>query len=78
MTNAAFTSTGLEGVLYSITINTKGATSNIATVVVDGVTLAIIDTTVATQTLFYQVKYTASLSVTMSAGTAADLTITYL
>ncbi len=78
LTNAAFTSTGAEGVLYTITVNTKGATGNIATIAIDGATLGIIDTTLGSTTLFYQLKYNTTLSVTMSVGTAADLTITYL
>lgn len=67
-----------EGLLYSITINTKGATGNTATITIDGATMAILDTTSAAQTIFYVIKYYASLAITTATGTAADLTVSYL
>ncbi len=67
-----------EGVLYCITINTKGASANTLTITVDGATIGVVDTTAAQGSLFYYAKYTTSLAVTSTTGTGADLTIAYL
>ncbi len=67
-----------EGLLYCITINTKGLSANTLTVTLDGATLGVIDTTAATQSLFFLAKYYTSLAVTSTTGTGADLTISYL
>lgn len=65
------------GVLHSICINAKGATSNLCTVNIDGVTIAIVDTTANVGTVFFDVGFAQSLQIVTSAGTAADLTVTW-
>lgn len=71
-----------EGLLGMVTINTKGASANTCTIYDNtagsGTVLAVIDTTVTPQSLFYGVKYTVGLTVVVATGTAADITISYL
>ena len=67
--------------LGEVTINTKGATSNILTLY-DGLTtggtvIGIIDTTVAVGTFLYDVRFETGLFYVLACGTAADLTIGY-
>ena len=70
-----------RGQLGEVTINTKGATSNILTLY-DGLTtggtvIGIIDTTVAVGTFLYDVRFETGLFYVLAGGTAADLTIGY-
>lgn len=68
-----------RGLLYSVVINTKGATGNTATLYDNtagsGTVIAIIDTTTALGTIFYNVTLTTGLTVVTATGSAADLTI---
>ena len=70
-----------NGVLHSITINTKGATSNTLTLydntVGSGTVIALIDTTSNVQTLIYDLQFLTGLTAVIAAGTAADVTITW-
>lgn len=81
-TNATTTVKTGQGMLHSITINTKGASANVATVYDNtagsGTVLAVIDTTSGVQTLFYDVVFQTGLTVVTATGTAADLTVAYL
>jgi hypothetical protein len=69
------------GMLHTITINTKGATGNTLTVYDNAAhgsnTLAVIDTTGATQCFIFDAWLQNGLSVTIASGTAADVTLTY-
>ena len=68
-------------ILFSVTINTKGATSNILTLYNGGSTsapvIAAIDTTQFPGTFTYNVPVNAGLWYTLLAGTAADITVTF-
>lgn len=70
-----------QGVLHSITINKKGASSNIATVYDNtagsGTVIAVIDTTAAIGTLIYDLKFNIGLTIVTATGTAADITVSY-
>lgn len=70
-----------SGYLHTITINTKGATSNLLTVYdslsATGTKLATVDTTVTFGTLVYDVNFVIGLFIVLAAGTAADLTISF-
>lgn len=81
-TNTTTTIRTGEGLLGMVTINTKGASANVATIYDNtagsGTVLAVIDTTAGPQSLFYCVKYTVGLTVVTATGTAADLTVSYL
>ncbi len=70
------------GTLHTITINTKGATSNLLTVY-DSLSavapiIAAIDTTVTYGTLTFDIDFTTGLYYVLAAGTAADITVTYV
>jgi hypothetical protein len=69
------------GVLYSVAINTKGASSNTITLY-DGLSsagtvIATIDTTANTQSILYNVAYSTGLFFQTQTGTAGDFTIAY-
>jgi hypothetical protein len=70
------------GILDAVVINTKGATSNICTLYDSfdnsGAVIAVIDTTLAQTTLVYDLAFAVGLCAVTSAGTQADLTITYI
>jgi hypothetical protein len=70
------------GWLHSITINSKGATGNTATVYDNtagsGSVLAVIDTTAQIQTLLFDVAFQTGLTIVTANGTAGDLTISYV
>lgn len=67
------------GILGGITINTKGATSNTATIFDSltgtGTKIGTIDTTAAQGTLLYDVLFVTGLTIVTATGTAADLTV---
>lgn len=69
------------GILSSIAINTKGASSNTATVYDSltgtGTILAVIDTTASIGTIQYNLKFSIGLTVVTATGTAANLTVMY-
>lgn len=69
------------GVVHSITINTKGATANIATVYDNtagsGTVIAIIDTTGNVGTITLDVGFYTGLTIVTATGTAADITVSY-
>ena len=65
------------GYLHCITINTKGAASNLLTVSDANGTIAIIDTTAAAVTLFYDCTFTGSLTCASATGTGCDYTVSY-
>jgi hypothetical protein len=71
-----------QGVLHAITINTKGATGNTATIydntAASGTIVAVIDTTSQIQTLTLDVAFNTGLTVVLATGTAADITVSYL
>lgn len=71
-----------EGVLRSITINTKGATANTIKIY-DGLTaagtlLATIDSTASIGTLTFDAKFSTGLCIVIATGTAADITVSYV
>ena len=69
------------GVLYSVTINTKGATGNTLTcydnTAGSGTKIAVIDTTGASETFSYYVAFATGLTCVSATGTGADYTVTY-
>lgn len=68
-------------VLHSITINTKGASSNTCTVYDNtsaaGTKIATIDTTSGVQTLFYDSICLVGITVVLGTGTSADITVNW-
>jgi hypothetical protein len=70
-----------SGLLHSLTINTKGATSNIATLYDNtsgsGTVIAVVDLTSQIQTLLFDVGFNTGLTVVISGGTNGDITISY-
>jgi hypothetical protein len=68
-----------QGVLRCITINSKGATGNTATVYDNtsaaGNKIATIDTTSGVLTLRYDCEYATGLTVVLANGTTADITV---
>jgi len=68
-----------RGTLFSITINTRGTTSNTATVydnvAASGNVIAIIDTTASIGTLIYNVHVETGITVVTATGGAPDLTV---
>lgn len=70
-----------NGVLHSVSINTKGATANTLTLYDNttgsGTIIAVIDTTSTIATLFYDLQFYNGLTAVTAAGTAADITITW-
>lgn len=69
------------GFLHSITINTKGASSNTLTVydntAASGTIIALIGTTGQEQTLTYDVNFTTGLTCASASGTGADYTVSF-
>lgn len=70
------------GTLVSVTINKKGASSNVLTLYDDAATgtskpIATIDTTVQPGTLYYKGDFTNGLAYQLQTGTAADVTICF-
>lgn len=69
------------GRLHSITINTKGATANIATIFDNtagsGTQIGVIDTTSTIGTVIYDLAFRTGLTIVTSAGTAANITVSY-
>lgn len=67
------------GILGAITINTKGASSNTATIYDNtagsGTKIGTIDTTVGVGTLAYDLAFTTGLTIVTATGTAPDLTV---
>lgn len=80
-TNTTTTIRTGSGVLHAISINTKGATANTATVYDNsagsGTVIAVIDTTAQVQTLFYDIAFNTGLTIVTATGTAGDLTVIY-
>ena len=80
-TNATTVVKASSAVLHTITINTKGATGNIATLYNDPATtnnpLAVIDTTSNVGTLYFDIVLPLGLTIVTATGTAGDLTISY-
>lgn len=81
MANATTTLLSGPGWLESITLNTKGASSNTITVYDNtagsGTKIATIDSTLGIQTLFYQCSVKTGLTIVIATGTAADITVSY-
>jgi hypothetical protein len=70
------------GLLRSVTINTKGASSNVLTLYDDvgtgtGNVIAVIDTTANVGFLLFDAQFQNGLNYALATGTAADVTITY-
>jgi hypothetical protein len=69
------------GSLFSVTINTKGAASNVLTLydntAASGTVLAVIDTTSQITVLDYYLDFAVGLSYALATGTAADVTISF-
>jgi hypothetical protein len=80
-TNATTTVVSGTGILHTITINTKGASANTATVydstTASGTVLAVIDTTANVGTLIYNAPYANGITIVTATGTAGDLTVTF-
>lgn len=80
-TNTTTTVKSGAGVLRSISINTKGASSNIATIYDNtagsGTVIGVIDTTDRTVTLKFDVIFSTGLTIVTATGTAADITVSY-
>ncbi len=80
-TNATTAVKASAGTLHSITINTKGASSNVATVYDNtagsGTKIATLDTTLGQSTLVYDIAFATGLTIVTATGTAADLTVAY-
>jgi len=79
--NATTTIAGAPRILVSICINTKGASSNTATVydntAASGTVLGVIDTTAGIGCLNYDIALSKGLTVVTATGTAPDLTVVY-
>jgi hypothetical protein len=79
--NGTTTIKSAPGWLHSITINTKGATGNTATVYDNtsgsGTKIGTIDTTAQIQSLLFDAAFTTGLTIVLASGTAADLTVSY-
>lgn len=80
-TNTTTTVKTGAGVLNSISINTKGASSNTATIYDNtagsGTKLGTIDTTAAIGQINYGIAFSTGLTIVTATGTAADLTVNY-
>jgi hypothetical protein len=80
--NGSTTLKSAAGWLHSVSINSKGATGNTATLydntTASGTLLAVIDTTAQIQTLLFDVAFQTGLTVVLASGSAADLTVSYL
>jgi len=71
-----------QAVLHTISINTKGAASNTISVYNDVTAvaanlIAVIDSTSAVQSLFYDAICNNGLTVVLATGTAADITVSW-
>lgn len=79
--NGTTTAKSGAGVLHSVTINTKGAASNVLTLYDNtagsGTKIATIDTTVAFGTILLDVVFSTGLTAVLGTGTAADVTLAY-
>lgn len=79
--NGTTTIKSSSGVLHTVSINTKGATANTVTLYDNtagsGTVIAVVDTTLGIQTLFFDVVFQTGLTAVVATGTAADLTIAY-
>lgn len=80
--NATTTVKSGAGLLRSITINTKGASSNTITVydntAASGTKIATIDSTVTYGTLLYDLSFATGLTIIIATGTAPDITVSYI
>lgn len=80
-TNATTTLKSGKGTLKSVTINTKGASSNVVTLydntAASGTKIATIDTTQNVGTLGYDIQFSTGLTAVMGTGTAADITVSF-
>lgn len=69
------------GYIHTITINTKGATGNTATIYDNtagsGTKIGTIDTTVTYGTLIYDAVVSTGITIVTATGTAPDMTVTY-
>lgn len=69
------------GILHTVCINDKGASSNIATIydntASSGTTVAVIDTVTAEGCLRYDAAVGTGIRIVTATGTAGDLTVTY-
>ena len=69
------------GYLYSLTVNTKGATASTATIYDNtagsGTKIGTVDVTANVGTLLYNVQFTTGLTIVTATGTAGDLTVAY-
>jgi len=75
--NATTTVCGQPCYLHSLTINTKGATANTVTLLDGANTIAVVDSTAGPAFYLYDVACLTNLKVTIAAGTAADVTVTF-
>lgn len=70
-----------QGLLHTVTINTKGAAANTLSIYdgVDntGTLLATIDTTVAFGSLIYDIGFLVGLYIVSATGTQADITVSW-
>lgn len=81
-TNTTTTVKSGAGFLHTLTINTKGASSNVLTVYDNtagsGTKIATIDTTTGVTTLTFDVGFATGLTIVTATGTAADVTVSYI
>lgn len=79
--NATTTVKSGAGFLHRIVINTKGASSNTATIYDNtagsGTKIGTLDTTGGTASLTYNCAFSTGLTIVTSTGTSADLTVIY-
>jgi len=72
------------GILHSVTINKTGAAANVLTIydntAASGNKIATILTTItnAPLTLIYDLAFTTGLTIDVTVGTAADITVTFI
>jgi len=70
------------GILHTITISKKGASSNTITVYDNtagsGTVIALIDSTASVVTLTFDVAFATGLTIVTATGTAPDITVSYL
>jgi hypothetical protein len=71
-----------SGVLHAVSVNTKGASSNVLTLYDSlthgtGTTIAVIDTTAQVGALLLDVWFQTGLSYSLATGTAADVTLSW-
>jgi hypothetical protein len=69
------------GILHTVTISTKGASANTATIYDSltgtGTVIGVIDTTSNTATVLYDIGFYTGLTIVTATGTSADLTVSY-